>query len=326
MSASDSGPNLSVLVAGQRRTIQLDTMPICRIGRAEGNNLVLDSNLISRNHALVQRTGVGRYLLTDLGSRNGTFVNGARIAAHVLRHGDRVTVGDHELTFQHAASLDDGPVTQSMDTDAAAGERTRGFFSVRLVSVLVADIRDFTVLSQRIQPAVLSEMMGLFSRKAGLRLRKQGAWAQKYIGDAVMAVWLHQEHEPTAEEYRKMLEFAAGFSDDLAEFQSLFALDSPLRIGIGLSTGFASLGNLGNESFTDHTAIGETVNLAFRLETATRVLGCDVAVSATTFEFFTKLAIGGCFQEHEVRMKGYSDPQRTFTVKLSELKMMLGQA
>jgi hypothetical protein len=80
------------------------------IGRADDNQIRLKSGDISRRHAMISVAN-GVYLLRDLQSQNGTFVNGQRIAEHVLADGDRVRVGNIELVFHYASSSreDSGP-------------------------------------------------------------------------------------------------------------------------------------------------------------------------------------------------------------------------
>lgn len=70
------------------------------IGRSEDNSIVLSDRWMSRNHAMIQRMGQGEFYLIDLGSRNGTFVNGRRVSIPVALHnGDRITFGQTELDF-----------------------------------------------------------------------------------------------------------------------------------------------------------------------------------------------------------------------------------
>jgi len=71
------------------------------IGRAESNTLVLPDACASRHHARVD-CGADRYVVTDCGSKNGTFVNGKRVQAHVLAEGDEIVIGDTEMRFQAA--------------------------------------------------------------------------------------------------------------------------------------------------------------------------------------------------------------------------------
>lgn len=68
------------------------------IGRNQNNSLVVDRDRVSRKHAMIDWDGA-RYSIVDIGSRNGTFVNGMRIMQHDLRNGDTITIGDCDLRF-----------------------------------------------------------------------------------------------------------------------------------------------------------------------------------------------------------------------------------
>ena len=69
------------------------------IGRAPANDIVLENLLVSGHHARIDQAG-GDYILTDLQSKNGTYVNGARITSAKLKHGDQILVGKHTLVFE----------------------------------------------------------------------------------------------------------------------------------------------------------------------------------------------------------------------------------
>ena len=69
------------------------------IGRAPGNDVVLENLLVSGHHARIDQAGRD-YVLTDLQSKNGTYVNGARITSAKLKHGDQILVGKHILVFE----------------------------------------------------------------------------------------------------------------------------------------------------------------------------------------------------------------------------------
>src|SRR6266849_5064478 len=80
---------------GERRYVQSEI----RVGRANDNDVRLEDSSVSRYHAFVRRVD-GRYLLSDLGSRNGTFVNGKQVRApQQLRSGDSIHVGTTQFTF-----------------------------------------------------------------------------------------------------------------------------------------------------------------------------------------------------------------------------------
>jgi class 3 adenylate cyclase len=74
----------------------------CSVGRADANNLVLAGDRVSRHHAMVQRHGGGDLWLTDLGSSNGTFLNGRRVSqATPIYDSDQIAIGPHRLVFRH---------------------------------------------------------------------------------------------------------------------------------------------------------------------------------------------------------------------------------
>ena len=74
----------------------------------------------------------------------------------------------------------------------------------QLVTVLVADIRDYTGLTLTVGDTRMSQILGTLFQKAGEILNKNGAWGQKYIGDAVMGIWLHQNDTPTPDELKRI--------------------------------------------------------------------------------------------------------------------------
>lgn len=91
------------------------------VGRAVENDLVITSKRVSREHARVQRQG-RRVVLTDLGSTNGTFLNGERLLTAVeLRDGDRVCIGDVDLVFHDPESTHLETPFPDLDVDTAAG-------------------------------------------------------------------------------------------------------------------------------------------------------------------------------------------------------------
>ncbi len=281
-----------------------------RIGRSDKNNVVLADDLASRNHAMLQRSDEGKFYITDLGSSNGTFVNGGRISAPVvLRHGDKIRIGTHEFTF-HQESAVESPPTELPDEL----QSTNILFAQSLITVLVADIRDFTGLGRRLEASKLSSVTGTLFREGGKALQERGAWAQKYIGDAVMAVWLHKKKAP---ELRELIAIAASL-------QSQFCLDAPIRLGAGINTGWASVGNVGSMASSDYTALGDVVNKAFRLESATKEIPCDLALGQGTYEFLTGSAgIESLFSPCSVKLKGYDEPATAYGAHTSSIPFVL---
>jgi len=140
---------------------------ILRIGRSEKSNVVLNEDPVSRNHAMLQCSDQGKFYITDCGSRNGTFVNGGRVAAPVVLHpGDRIRIGTHEFTF-HQEAAEGRSSSESIEKQPS----TNVTFALSLITVLVVDIRDFTGLAQQVEASKLSQVTGTLFREAGNALQ-----------------------------------------------------------------------------------------------------------------------------------------------------------
>ena len=139
---------------------------------------------------MVQATRTGDFYLIDLGSRNGSFVNGRRVGVPmILNHRDQLTFGETTLEFYAPAAAREVAPTPLLDLDTDGIPATHLLHVRRLITVLVVDIRSFTVLTRQLDERLLSEVVGTWFRSAGEIIRDHGSWIDKYIGDAVMAVW-----------------------------------------------------------------------------------------------------------------------------------------
>ena len=117
-------------------------------------------------------------------------------------------------------------VLQPQDITATATLHVR-----RLISVLVADIRDFTVLTRQTDEKVLSEAIGTWFKRAGEIISEHGSWVDKYIGDAVMAVWVHGAEGATPDDMMRMMRAVNTLAEMTSQLHEQFPLPFPLRIG-----------------------------------------------------------------------------------------------
>ncbi len=321
MSVNDRCPEayLELAIGTDTKRLPLDTDSTCRIGRGDQNTVALVDNQVSRTHALVQYIPGTGFQLTDLGSRNGTFVNNRRVVAPVtLKAGDRITVGSSEFLFQgYSQSSTPTPVQTS---------QTIVDFSQQLITVLVTDIRDFTGLSRKLSEMKLSEVISTFVRESATVLSDHGAWGQKYIGDAVMAIWLHRDSRPERRDFLNIFQALLGILEIAAELHPQFGLEAPIRVGAGINTGLACVGNMGSESGADYTALSDAVNLAFRIESATKEIGCDLALGEATYEALTgHIDAEGLFKRHAVKLKGYHETKPLFAAGQASLSQLVEQ-
>ncbi|MGD2181525.1 adenylate/guanylate cyclase domain-containing protein [Lusitaniella coriacea LEGE 07167] len=315
-------PYLILRTANGNRYLPLVGSNCWTVGRSDDNNFVIPDQWISRNHAMLQCTETGEFYLIDLGSRNGTFVNGRRVNIPVtLRNTDHLTFGQTELEF-HCPPRD-----YPANSNSSTSERetlTSTLHVRRLMSVVVVDIRNFTGLTQQLDEKTLSAMIGNWFRQAGEIIRESGSWVDKYIGDAVMAIWFHGETAVSNQEVLDIFQAVSNLNKMTASLSRQYPLPFDLRIGAGINTGYAMVGNTGSGDRPDYTAIGDTVNAAFRLESCTKRIGKDIALGQSTYGYLKNLdEAQKRFQPFTVDLKGYENPVETYGASFEELDRLI---
>jgi adenylate cyclase len=151
------------------------------------------------------------------------------------------------------------------------------------VSVLFSDIRGFTTISESLDAQELADLLnGYLTEMTRIVFRNKGT-LDKYIGDAVMALWGAPFEE--AQHAERACAAALQMLSKLGEMQQEWrARGEPvLEIGIGINTGIASVGNMGSALRYGYTAMGDTVNLSSRLEGLNKEYGTRIIVSEATY-------------------------------------------
>ncbi len=285
------------------------------IGRSQENDIVIRDYSMSRNHAILQRTETADFLLIDLGSSNGTFVNGKRVSIpFTLQNGDRILFGKSQVEFYSSLPWQLPSISTEQDT------ATNVLHERRLMSVMVADMRNFTVLSRQLDEEILSALISNWFRHAGEIIRKSGSWVDKYIGDAIMAIWFHGGEKDTPTEILRILQAVKELNLMTQKLSNRYPVPFPLKIGVGINTGHAMVGNTGSEAHPDYTAIGDTVNAAFRLESSTKIIGFDIAIGEKTYFYLQQFQdLIPNFEQYNVNLKGYEIPITTHAIKFAQL-------
>ncbi len=157
---------------------------------------------------------------------------------------------------------------------------------VREVTVLFADIRGFTSFSEGMPPQDLLRLLNAYLGRMSRIIERENGVIDKYIGDEVMAVFgtplAQPDHAVRAVAAAvEMLRELAGFN---AEQQAVSPLVPRLRIGIGIATGPVVAGNVGSPERLNYTVLGDTVNLASRLQSLTKDYGTALLMSGLTYE------------------------------------------
>ncbi len=184
------------------------------------------------------------------------------------------------------------------------------------VTLLFCDLRGFTKMSEGRLSFDVVFLLNQFLGRMAETIEDTGGFVDKFMGDGIMAIF--GMDETPAEGARRALAGARAMGGVLESLnQSLREeLPTPLNIGIGIHTGAAILGRIGaagkNEAAKRITALGETVNLASRLEGLTKELGVQVVVSQATIDA-AGLAPGDKVKARMVEVRGVSQPVPVLT-------------
>jgi class 3 adenylate cyclase len=158
----------------------------------------------------------------------------------------------------------------------------------RVMTVLFCDVKGFTGASEEMTPQGLVKVMNRYFSAMSAPIRDHGGVIDKYIGDAIMAYWGPPFTE-NADQARlasvaalDMLERVVSLRAEFPELLGVRSLPISFDIRIGIATGEALVGSIGSELMMSYTVMGDTVNLASRLEGANKLYGGRVLVSAAT--------------------------------------------
>ncbi|HEX6590835.1 MAG TPA: adenylate/guanylate cyclase domain-containing protein, partial [Moraxellaceae bacterium] len=177
----------------------------------------------------------------------------------------------------------------------------------REITILFSDIRGFTTLSETRTPEAVVELLNRYFSQQVEVIFRHGGTLDKFIGDAIMAFWNAPSDNPqhAADAVAAAIEMGEALDRLKAELTADGAAVDAFDIGIGLHTGPAVVGFLGSDDRLDYTAIGDTVNLASRIEGCTKGVA-RVLVSGSTRAACEKSAPGRfTFTNHgEFHVKG----------------------
>jgi adenylate cyclase len=200
-----------------------------------------------------------------------------------------------------------------------AGKPSELYSQRKKVTALFADVRGFTNFSEQLSPEETVAMLNDYFEKMIEAVFKNFGHLNKFMGDGLMALFGALRDDEFQEEHA--VQAAIDMRTALKELQERWALSesrarealASLRIGIGINTGLAIVGNIGSKQRMEFTAIGDSINLAARLEQATPERGVDILVSEYTY-----VATRSRFPfepSGEISLKGKTESTRTYTIR-----------
>jgi two-component system sensor histidine kinase ChiS len=271
---ASSGPEaLDQLRASSFDIVLLDVMmprmsgyEVCRTIRGELGNVEMPVVLVTAKNQeqdLVDGFDCGANDYIRKPFTKGELV--ARVHAHVREYRTRKSIG--RFVPREFLRL----LGRRQVTDVQLGDQVE-----REITVLFSDIRDFTKLCESLTPDDTFRFINRCLERLGPEVRAHGGFIDKYIGDAIMALF--------PKEGEGALRAAVAMQRAVDAFNAEEPLAVPLAIGIGLHRGKTMLGTIGEEERMEATVVSDAVNVASRLEGLTKAFGARVLVSESLVE------------------------------------------
>jgi adenylate cyclase len=221
----------------------------CTIGRSKSSTLALDGDKISRRHALIHAQGNGEYSLVDLGSANGTRLNGRRVVhPKALKDGDEIEISAFRLRF-HVLRPSLHQVT---------GRKTEREIKTENCWLMLADIVEATLLMNRSTDMELPLRVGSWFSQCGEKIEAHGGAINKYLGDGWLAFWADEagSDEKVAQAIGALTQLQTEGSQDFR----LIVHCGPVLVG-------------GMPSNYEDPLLGPELNFIFRVEKVAGALG-----------------------------------------------------
>lgn len=225
---------------------QTPILGTCFIGRAKSSQVVLADDRVSRRHAMIHEQSPHGYWLIDLGSRNGTYLNGRRLTGpRKLEDQDLIEVCGARLVFRIAGALESAAASRD-NTDKTIQD-------IKQVNcwLLVADVEDYTKALQRMPPEQVSQITALWLSECKQIVEDHGGTINKFLGDGFLAFW----------------EEADGVMSGLVQALQVFKqrqLRAEPRFRVVLHYGRVLFG--GGALSGEESLVGPEVNFVFRME------------------------------------------------------------
>ena len=181
------------------------------------------------------------------------------------------------------------------------------------LAIFFSDIDGFSRITDRMEPEEIAEVLNYYFSRMCQIAEKYGGTIDKLVGDSMLVIFGAPTGTNDEDHALRSVRMAWEMQECMRKLRSEWeqhGIDDPFRIRIGINTGFATVGPIGNEEFMDYTAIGSQVNLAARLESHClpgKIL-LDFSTNALIQDEFETVSKG------EVRAKGFHYPIKTFEV------------
>ncbi|MCX6935149.1 MAG: adenylate/guanylate cyclase domain-containing protein [Verrucomicrobia bacterium] len=198
----------------------------------------------------------------------------------------------------------------------------------RMMTILFTDLVGFTTIGENLTPGGLVNVINRYFTLMSECVRTEQGIIDKFIGDAIMAYWgppfVAEEEEAVAacRAALRQVEVLAQFREELPDLMGLRKNLPEIKVRIGLATGEVVVGNIGSDMARSYTVMGDTVNLASRLESANNVYGTRILISEETYKMADRSVVAR--EVDSIAVKGKVDPVHIFELISLDGKMPQG--
>ncbi len=277
----------------------------CVIGRSPDADIKVYSSRVSREHAMIRQQATG-FWLYDLGSANGTLLNDREIAQPTqLKHGDLINLADITFLFHVPDEAADGSEEALAETPMAT---VIGVRKTPMI-LLVTDIMNFSGLSERLGEERVAQILNVWYDDCRAIMDEHEGTIDKFMGDGMFGYWTRTTPQARHQALQAAKLLSGGPRSLPTELRQFLEFEKiPVRCGVGLHIGEASVGAVARGT---RTALGDAVNITFRIESLTRELGTSVLASSA---FLTGWNPGTSdFESVGLQaLKGYTDQMELF--------------
>jgi adenylate cyclase len=208
-------------------------------------------------------------------------------------------------------------ILHSPESPVLKGER-------RKLTVLVSDLRGFCTIAENRQPEEVVAFLNRCCEVMSEVIERHGGTLDKFVGDGMMATFGSPNDDPYQEE--RAVKAALELQEKISDLSAKCEEENwpAINAGIGIHSGYAVVGSMGSSRHMEYTAIGETVNTAHYLESATKQFRANILISQYTYN-----AVRGQFnvkQLGQVNVKGHAEPMVVYSVEgLREMAGITGR-
>ena len=288
--SEQSLPYLLVSTSTGHRKFFLSSGNCWTIGRDSSNHFIVKETWISRNHAIIQKTKEQEFILTDLGSSNGSYVNGKRIKkSTILQDESQIFLGRTKIEFHTSVNVSYSEVDEGKEKEKET--LTSMFHKRHLLSVIVVELCDVDFLVNRLDNPIFSMVIDEWFAQTRLVFSQQKIVTNKSMGNSLMGIWFHEQEEPKIEELFRIFQAVIAIYNMTSKLIDKYFLSFPLRIGVAINTGTAMVKTNNDPQEDDYEICGDLVDFSLYLKSILKIIGKDIILGKKTYSYCSQASL-----------------------------------